>query len=207
MLVPGAYARILDQELQALLADSPEFQSTLRILDDEEQPAQYSQLLAQLFQTVFGQIDAGLRADLLNRLVELLSAQDGQDYLVRRQVLAPPRLVTSIHPRGPAEKSWPLPQTALNASYLFTGAAGAPSLDHELRQEMRSSDRVDMLVSFIKNSGLRLLMSALEELTARNIPVRVITTSYMGASDPDAIAWLVRCPKTIKRIIAKYYTS
>ena len=194
MLVSGAYARILDQELHSLLADSPELQSTLRILDDEEQPAQYSQLLAQLFQTVLGQLDAGLRTDLLNRLVELLSTQDGQDYLVRRQILAPPQLVTSIHPRGPVDKNWPLPQTALNASYLFTGAAGAPSLDHELRQEMRSTDRVDMLVSFIKNSGLRLLMSALEELNARNIPVRVITTSYMGASDPDAIAWLVRCP-------------
>jgi superfamily II DNA or RNA helicase len=193
MLISGAYARILDQELQSLLADSPELQSTLRVLDDEEQPGQYSQLLTQLFQSVLRQIDAGQRADLLNRFVELLSAQDGMDYLARRQILAPPKLVTSIHPHGTVDKTWPLPQTALNTSFLFTGAAGAPSLDHELRQEMRSADRVDMLVSFIKTSGLRLLMPALEELNARNIPVRVITTSYMGASDPHAIAWLVRC--------------
>ena len=57
---------------------------------------------------------------------------------------------------------------------------------------MRSADAVDILVSFIKWSGLRLLMPGFEDLKDRRVPVRLITTSYMGASDVPAIEWLAR---------------
>ena len=36
-------------------------------------------------------------------------------------------------------------------------------------------------------SGLRLLIPAFEKLRDRRIPLRLITTSYMGASDPHVI--------------------
>jgi HKD family nuclease len=36
-------------------------------------------------------------------------------------------------------------------------------------------------------AGLRLLMPAMEELTSRGGKVRIITTSYMGASDAEAV--------------------
>jgi superfamily II DNA or RNA helicase len=49
-----------------------------------------------------------------------------------------------------------------------------------------------MLVSFIKWSGLRLLIPAFEQLAERRIPVRILSTSYMGASDPAALEWLAR---------------
>ena len=51
---------------------------------------------------------------------------------------------------------------------------------------MRSADRVDILVSFIKNSGLRILEEGFKDLRNRNIPVRIITTTYMGATDVEA---------------------
>src|SRR5437016_5469686 len=73
-------------------------------------------------------------------------------------------------------------------------------LVHELLQEMPSADGVDILVSFIKWSGLRLLMPGLEELSGRSVPVRVITTSYMGASDAEAIEWLASLPNVTVRI-------
>ncbi len=59
---------------------------------------------------------------------------------------------------------------------------------------MGSAGGVDILVSFIKWTGLRLLMPAFEDLRVRNVPVRVITTSYMGASDATAIEWPARLP-------------
>ena len=57
-----------------------------------------------------------------------------------------------------------------------------------------------MLVSFIKWSGLRLLMTAFEDLRDRRIPVRVITTSYMGASDAPAVEWLASMPNVKVRV-------
>ncbi|MFN6201802.1 MAG: restriction endonuclease PLD domain-containing protein, partial [Acidobacteriota bacterium] len=71
---------------------------------------------------------------------------------------------------------------------------------HELRAEMGSADRVEILVSFIKWSGLRLLIPALEGLAERQIPVRILSTSYMGASDPTALEWLARQPNIEVRL-------
>ena len=77
-------------------------------------------------------------------------------------------------------------------SSLFTGSPREPQLVQELLEEMRSADAVDILVSFIKWSGLRLLMPGFEDLEERRVPVRLITTSYMGASDVPVIEWLAR---------------
>jgi HKD family nuclease len=94
----------------------------------------------------------------------------------------------------------PRPETALYESTLFTGSPADPQLVHELAREMQSADSVDLLVAFIKWSGLRLLMSGFEELTARGGEVRIITTSYMGASDAEAIEWLAKLPNVSIRV-------
>lgn len=87
------------------------------------------------------------------------------------------------------------PNTPLSQTTLFTNAQNEPNLYHELGLEILSSDRVDLLVSFIKWSGLRCIKEALETYT-KDRPLRVITTSYMGASDYHAIEFLASLPHT-----------
>lgn len=66
---------------------------------------------------------------------------------------------------------------------------------NELKREIRTSDRIDLLISFVKNSGIRLILDDLEKFTQHK-KLWVITTSYMGASDFKAIETLSRLPNT-----------
>lgn len=90
------------------------------------------------------------------------------------------------------------PKTSISTSTLFTGNTG-PTLESELRREIRTADEIDFLISFIKFSGLRLIYEDLVEFT-KTKKLRVITTSYMGASDYKAILELAKLPNTQVRI-------
>ena len=198
-LVPGLYERLLDEALSLALREHPELSPILRKLDDEEAPHAYGQFVFQLLVQALRNRSPEERLPLVNRLIELLSATDGLDFLQRKTLLASRESVLlSIHERSVSgdepTTGLPRPVTPLSTSSLLTGARSDPPLEHELRQEMATADRVDILVAFIKWAGLRLLQPAFEELAVRRVPVRIVTTSYMGASDPDAIAWLAAQP-------------
>ena len=83
------------------------------------------------------------------------------------------------------------PITPLSEQALFTNSKDEPRIDLELERELATADRVEILVSFIKLSGLRLLESQFLKLRDRGVPVRLITTTYMGATDKKAIDRLV----------------
>jgi len=91
------------------------------------------------------------------------------------------------------------PKSSLAGSTLFTGQ-GSLTLESELKREIRTADRMDFLISFIKFSGLRLLLDDLKAFTAAGKKLRVITTSYMGASDFKAIKTLAELPNVEVKI-------
>lgn len=83
------------------------------------------------------------------------------------------------------------PLTPLAELALFTNARDEPRIDLELERELATADSVDILVSFIKMSGLRLLEAQLRKMRDRGVPVRLITTTYIGATDKKAVDRLV----------------
>lgn len=92
------------------------------------------------------------------------------------------------------------PYTRLTHSELFTGGNAGLSLESELKKEILSSNQIDLLVSFIKFKGIIILERELKEFTKRGGKLRVITTTYMGASDYKAIQLLSNLENTEVKI-------
>ena len=88
------------------------------------------------------------------------------------------------------------PYTRLIHSELFTGGNSGTTLESELRKEILSSDKIDLLVSFIKWKGIRILERELREFTERGGKLRIITTTYIGATDSKAVEFLASLENT-----------
>lgn len=201
-LSPGIYAALLDEALQEALAQRPELRRVFSKIDPEEQPALYASFVAKVLeQALREESDPEQRLALCNRLLGTVAAEPGKGHLEKRRLVAESKpLLLEITPLNFGQSGLPRPHTSLAESSLFTGSPQEPQLAHELLEEMRSADGVDILVSFIKWSGLRLLMPAFEDLRDRQVPVRLITTSYMGASDAPAVEWLAKLPNVQVRV-------
>ena len=197
----GIYDALIDTSLKDVLVGHPELRSVLGKIDPEEQPARYADFAAKVVHQVLREEpDPDKRREICNALLDHLASQK-EDNLESRQLVPDKKSVLlEITPAHYAQPGIPRPHTSISESSLFTGSPRDPQLIHELQAEMKSADAVDILVSFIKWSGLRLLMPAFEDLRDRNIPVRLITTSYMGASDAPAVEWLARMPNVHIRV-------
>lgn len=116
---------------------------------------------------------------------------------------SPPRLLQAVH----RNRVVPLrPEIGLAMPWLFTAGRGTPSLLSELQRELGACDRVDILVSFITQSGVRKLLDILQRITAVDAHgrpgtrLRILTTTYTGATEMQALDLLARLPGVEVRV-------
>ncbi len=72
-------------------------------------------------------------------------------------------------------------------------------LADELNARSLESEQIDIVVSFIKQSGLSLLLGSLRQFTKHG-RLRVIITAYMSATEYAALAYLFSLPNTEVRM-------
>jgi superfamily II DNA or RNA helicase/HKD family nuclease len=197
----GLYDQLLTESLQRSLArDSAE--ARLRALAPEEAAERFAdEIRRQLGRLLSDLPDQGdLRSlrqlDLFNSLLNELRAAYPSSEALLDPVPAPARIVHSIHDAG--LPGLPGPDTGLSSPWLFTAGRGSPTLLNELRQEAAACEQIDILVSFITMSGVRKLMDVLEAATAADATgagrtrIRVLTTTYTGATELGALDELAR---------------
>jgi superfamily II DNA or RNA helicase len=175
-------------------AESNQLQIRTRALDSSDSHTYLAHYLAEYIRKAFVSFPQAERLDrqleLANQVLSVLSesspeAFDKDQARILRAELLLMLSNTQLHRAD----------TPLSTSCLMTGTRQDPTLISQLRKEIVSADRVSILCSFIKWSGVRILEDSLKTLTTTK-SLRVITTSYMGATDPKAIEFLHSLPNT-----------
>jgi superfamily II DNA or RNA helicase/HKD family nuclease len=157
---------------------------------------------------IYGPEDSGRQIELANAVLESVSRRsDELAYLLKEQITRTDEQEVLEELCGKNAHPLPRPLTELSASSLLTGAPGLPQLGREIELELASADRCDMLVAFVKSGGMRLLREPLKKFTDRGGQLRLITTSYMGNSDPAVVEELAALANTEIRINYDTHTS
>jgi superfamily II DNA or RNA helicase len=192
-LAPGLYEQLLTRGLEAALED-PGWVEQLGEVSKDAAP----ELMARHGFTALLRAMRGIRGEqslerqlaLLNRVVEVLRQVAPEDVLEADQVL--PRVLLSLlrsDQVGLGEGHLERPGIPLRHSELIVNGPRDRRVGLEIVRELPSADRVDLLMSFVKWSGFVELRGALARFAARG-PLRVLTTTYMGASDVEALEGL-----------------
>lgn len=187
-LPEGLYESLLTARLQELLDQHTATEVLEEPLDDGDEPHILARHVGAVVERALAtERNRERRLDLVNRVLGDLG--DVPDMLVGRSS----QLFFVHRPSGPGIEYVPpeRPATPLSDAALLTNSIGEPSLGSELRAELTTADSVDLLIAFVKWYGLRLLEPQLRRLRERGIPLRVITTTYMGATERAALDRLV----------------
>lgn len=188
----GLYESLLTERLNAALAQSPDLQPEFSTVDDAEQALAIARHLTPLIERQLkGAGSPEARADLLRNILGVLGDTDAQQEVLHQEDPAKIVRLDSVSRKTLGTVQLLRPATPLSDAALMTNARNEPTLAAELRAELGSADHVDLLCAFVKWQGLRLLERELTELRKRGVPLRVITTTYLGATDARALDALV----------------
>lgn len=188
----GLYDSLLTARLQEWIAGRDDIRAQSRALEYVDAPERLARFLAEEARRLLADLPADGRAEKQAQLVNetlawLKQRLDGEG---TERLVSPARVLLALHSE-PAPP--PRPLTPLGTSTLLI-RPGKPDLGHELAAEVASADRVDALVSFVTWSGFRRLRRTLLEHSEKGRGLRLLTTTYMGATDATAIREIARLP-------------
>lgn len=206
-LPPGIYEHLVTRGIAERVGDTPSARVSKRPLDPADAHVVLARHVGELahraLYSVRGDDAAAVERQvqmanaIAGAIVDLAPASVPADEVVSdtRDLL----LAIASSEGGPGRPHFPdRPATDLSASALLVNGQGQPRIGFEVVKEFASADSVDLLCAFITWHGLRLLESAVGALIARGARMRVITTTYVGATERRALDRLVSLGAEVK---------
>jgi superfamily II DNA or RNA helicase/HKD family nuclease len=133
-----------------------------------------------------GRADAG--AAIVHDVLAVLTAH-APDAMADLHLVRPPSLLTAIDRRQPngSFRQMERPLTSLHDTTLLVNAPGEPTLLHELTGEIPSAHRIDVLMAFVRLSGIRPMLEGLRRHVGDGGRVRLLTTTYTNSTQLEAL--------------------
>ncbi|WP_127019770.1 DUF3427 domain-containing protein [Rheinheimera mangrovi] len=204
----GLYEQLITQLVERNL-DRTRFYVGERELSSNEASVWLSRFFSKIMEFAVASVPTGddrlkLQIELANQMLMWLKDKIQDDGFIEENLLSSRgKILTALYTldnpiaadlQKYVEDIFPL--TGLTESELFCGSNAGLSLESELKREILSADKICWLVSFIKWTGIRVFRNELESFTRSGRELKIITTSYMGATDAKAVEYLASLPNT-----------
>ncbi|WP_406381672.1 DUF3427 domain-containing protein [Streptomyces sp. NBC_01618] len=191
--VAGLYETLITHRLEERMKqlDSTGWRSIDEIVGAESAPHVLSRHIGSVVRQVLQGLSPAEQVVAANHILDSLNTIEGATEWVDLVIEGPRQLLAVAEQEAPGVYAI-RPATPLSETALITNSPDDPSLGFELRAELATADRVDLLCAFVKWHGLRVLEQSLSSARDRGVPIRVLTTTYIGATERRALDRLVR---------------
>ena len=198
-LAQGLYELLLTQLLEKELRQ-PQLQGKPELdeLRNAEAADRIALHVAKVVETAIEDVPAEDRSvegvKLARQLIDLIAQHVGADQRSAMQLAEPAAVLRSIGrllPDGQPQ-AIPRPLIPLLDTTLLTNAPGEPRVGHQIQAEIASADRIDLVMAFIRRTGINPLMDALERHLDDGKSLRVLTTVFTGSTEAEAIEALLK---------------
>ena len=204
VLKQGIYEQIINQETERNIkqAEQSGLVCVQQPIDSAESPQMLANYLANAIRQKLEDTEEQQdRVNLINRIMIDAGLMDDKQIVKPSDLLAEVMSQQQAALQTQSNTETVRPISGFRVSNLFTGGSSALSLGEEIRREIASADEICFIVSFLKVSGVRILLDDLKKFCNREgTRLRIITTTYCGATQAKAIEQLAELPNTEIRI-------
>lgn len=192
-LPPGLYESLITEGLERRLSTLDDRLLERVAIHRAEAPSRFALHLGRLIENVIAavpdadRVEVGMvvARDLIAQLDRLIESAD----LDLEQLVEPGQVLRSITTLRPDGSPKPIdsPLIPLLDTTLLTNAPGEPRVGHQVVAEIGSAGSIDVLMAFIRTSGINPLREALKRHCDAGGALRVLTTTYTGSTQREAL--------------------
>jgi superfamily II DNA or RNA helicase/HKD family nuclease len=193
----GLYESLITEALESALSDLGDslvpFRKRLAPADAGDRIALHvGRVIARVVDAIPEDERAEVAAKLARQVLEAIQSSAADVDLAPERPLVPGTVLHEIAQRLPdgSPRKLEEPLIPLLDTTLLTNAPGEPHVGRQLLAEIDSADRIDLVIAFIRFSGIRPLQDALRRHCEAGRELRVLTTTYTGSTEGSALELL-----------------
>lgn len=213
-LIKGVYENLIDESLRKDIVEASNNGLVCKEedADTEEIPSMLSKHIYDLIRSRISdkRLSTEEKWSMINKII-LDAGGCFSDLNVKDSVLLDPgQILTEVETKSQqaefritSKQGTERPLSGFRVSTLFTGSSdqNAPSMIEEIRRDIASADHIYFIVSFLKWSGVLLLLEPLRKFCSEEgHKLDIITTTYCGITEAKAVEELSKLPRTDIRI-------
>lgn len=203
---PGLYDQLIDQQLHEQLTELAQARLApdIKQVDPAELPDRVGELVGQWVSRSLASVKPDERAAaaiaLSQAIIDALTHDEAGAESSLSSLADPVSRLLAVNHLSPSNTPIPIrqPLTPLRDTVLMTNARDQPAVGREIEAEIESADRIDLVLAFIRWTGIRQLLPSLKRHVEVGRKIRIITTTYTGSTELKALEALDELGAEIK---------